>query len=48
MRFRQTFHLYEDVDASFIQTRLDRYPVALLVQVDSDFSNVGKVSKISK
>ncbi|CAL9219707.1 unnamed protein product [Arabidopsis halleri] len=42
MRVQKTFHLYENVDADFIQARLNRYPVALIVQVDADFLSVGK------
>lgn len=46
MRVKENFHLYENVDADFIQARLDRYPVALIVQVDADFLSLGKVSKV--
>lgn len=41
------FELYEDVDAAHSRASLDRYPVALVVDVDLKFSEC-KVSTVFK
>ncbi|XP_002882415.2 cathepsin Q [Arabidopsis lyrata subsp. lyrata] len=42
MRVQETLHLYENVNADFIRARLNRYPVALIVQVDVKFLKLGQ------
>ncbi|XP_010485989.1 PREDICTED: thiol protease SEN102-like [Camelina sativa] len=41
-RYHETFQLHQDVDADFLQARLDRYPVALILQMDAEFLALGQ------
>ncbi|XP_024015296.1 vignain-like [Eutrema salsugineum] len=48
-RVKETFDLYEDVDASYIRQKLDRFPVALRLQIDVPLSdNSGQIYYLPK